>query len=263
MALDDRSLNRRRASNPVISVMVPNDVYLNYSIYILTSSMRVISFSLNMRSGIPLKDAHKVSVPADRLIKPAEGPPAYTSLLGTEPWEVPSGLFSTGLPATPRLVTPESKDFRITPDILRFFSGKVDEFVTRIHGVESAFRQANARSELQHEELSRQVTKVDEIRVLLAKLRGERQDNIDARTRAIQAGQQALLARLDRVLTELMKRANPTLSDHETKWFDELGRMREQVLGAGKYDETSLKARIQAVRPFLPSLFWVAVFYVY
>jgi nucleoporin NUP82 len=255
MALDDRSLNRRRASNPVISVMVPNDVYLNYSIYILTSSMRVISFSLNMRSGIPLKDEHKVSVPADRLIKPAEGPPAYTSLLGTEPWEVPSGLFSTGLPTTPRLVTPESKDFRITPDTLRFFSSKVDEFVTRIHGVESAFRQANARSELQHEELSRQVTKVDEIRVLLAKLRGERQDTIDARTRAIQAGQQALLARLDRVLAELMKRANPTLSDHETKWFDELGRMREQVLGAGKYDETSLKARIQAVRPCLPSPF--------
>jgi nucleoporin NUP82 len=226
---------------------VPNDVYLNYSIYILTSSMRVVSFSLNMRSGLPSKDDHKSSVPVDRLLKPVETP-AYTSLLGTETWKPPATL-SSGLPATPRLDTPGgSKDFRVTPDTLRFFSRKVDEIVTGIHGVESAFRQANARVDLQHEELDRQVTKVNEIRVLLGELRGARQDRIESRTHAIQAGQQALIARLDRVLTELMNRANPTLSDHETKWFEELGRIREQVLGAGRYDEASLKARVQAVR---------------
>jgi nucleoporin NUP82 len=243
--------------------MVPNDVYLNYSIYVLTSSMRIVSFSLNVRPGFPPSDDHKISVPADRLFKPAEGPLAYTSLLGTKPWEPPTGPSSTGLPSTPRLAIPESKDFRITPDTLRFFSNKVDEIVTRVHGVESGYRQTNARSELQHEELRRQATKVDEIRAMLGELRGQRQDHIDARTRVLQAGQQTLLARLDRVLAELMKRANPTLSDHETKWFDELGRMREQVLGAGKYDEASLKARVQAVRsvssfPFLWEL-WYAV----
>ena len=48
----------------------------------------------------------------------------------------------------------------------RFFSSKVYEIVTRIHGVESAYRQTNARSELQHEELHRQEAKTDEIRVL-------------------------------------------------------------------------------------------------
>jgi nucleoporin NUP82 len=227
---------------------VPNDVYLNYSIYVLTSFMRVVSFSLNMRSGLPSKEDNKSSVPVDRLLKPAESP-AYTSLLGTETWEPPTTL-SSGLPATPHLATPGSgsKDFRVTPDTLRFFSSKVDEIVTSIHSVESAYRQANARIELQHEELDRQVTKVNEIRVLLGELRGARQDRIDARTHAIQAGQQALIARLDRVLAEHMKRANPTLSDHETKWFDELGRIREQVLGAGRYDEASLRARVQAVR---------------
>jgi nucleoporin NUP82 len=228
---------------------VPNDVYLNYSIYVLTSSMRVVSFSLNMRSGLPFKDDHKSSVVSvERVLKLAEGPPAYISLLGTESWEPPTSLFSTGLPATPRLATPESKEFRVTPATLRFFSGKVDEFVTRTHGVESAYRQANARIDLQHEELDRQVKKINEIRLLLGELRGARQDRIEARTRAIQAGQQTLITRLDRVLTELMKRANPTLSDNETKWFDELGRIREQVLGAGRYDEESLKARVQAVR---------------
>lgn len=210
--------------------------------------MRVISFSLNMRSGFPYKDEHNSSLPVDRLLKPAEGPPAYTSLLGTEPWKPPLSLSSIGLPATPRLATPESKDFRITPEMLRFFSSKVDEIVTRIHSVESAYRQTNARIALQHEELHRQKIKVDEIRALVGEFCGARQDRIYARTRAMQAGQQTLLARLDRVLTELVKRANPRLSDHETKWFDELGRMREQVLGAGKYDEASLKARVQTVR---------------
>ena len=209
--------------------------------------MRVVSFSLNMRSGLPFKDDHKSSVSAELLLKLPEGPSAYISLLGTESWEPPTSLFS-GLPATPRLATPGSKEFRVTPDTLRFFSGKVDEFVTRVHGVESAYRQANARIDLQHEELDRQVTKINEIRLLLEELRGARQDRIEARTRAIQTGQQALVTRLDRVLAELMKRANPTLSDNETKWFDELGRIREQVLGAGRYDEESLKARVQAVR---------------
>jgi len=212
--------------------------------------MRVVSFSLNMRSGLLSRDDPKISVSVDRLLEPAEGPPTYTSLLGAKPWEPPTDLSSTGLPATSHLATPESKDFRITPDTLRFFSNKVDEIVTRVHGVESAYRQTNARSELQHEELRRQVDKVDEIRGLLGELRGERQDRIEARTSGVKARQQALLARLDRVLAELMKRASPTLSDHETKWFDELGRMREQVLGAGKYDEASLKARMQAVRRF-------------
>lgn len=211
-----------------------------------------------MRSGLPSKDDHKSSVPVDRLLEPADSPPAYISLLGTETWKPPTSL-SSGLPATPRLAMPGSKDFRVTPDTLRFFSSKVDEIVTSTHVVESAFRQVNARVDLQHEELGRQVIKVNEIRVLLGELRGARQDRIDARTHAIQAGQQALVARLDRVLAELMKRANPTLSDHETKWFDELGRIREQVLGAGRYDEASLRARVQAVRRDCSSL-WCAFY---
>ncbi len=206
--------------------------------------MRVVSFSLNMRSSNLAKDEPKSTVPVDRLLKPADEPPAYTSLLGTKPWQPPTSLFSTGLPATPQLATPVTKDFRITPDTLRFLSDKVDEIATRIHGIESAYQQTNARVELQCEELQRQAAKVAEIRTLLGELRGPRQDRISA----IQDAQRALLGRLDRVLGELMKRANPTLSDHETKWFGELGRMRQQVFGAGRYDEASVMARVQAVR---------------
>jgi nucleoporin NUP82 len=209
--------------------------------------MRVVSFSLNMRSGDLVKDEPKSTVPADRLLKPAGEPPAYTSLLGTKPWQPPTSLSSTGLPATPRLATPGTKDFRITPDTLRFLSAKVDES-SRASTASRRPTSKRTRGRLQHEELQRQAAKVAEIRTLLGELRGARQDRIAARARAIQDGQQALLGRLDRVLGELMKRANPTLSDHETKWFGELGRMRQQVLGAGRYDEASLMARVQAVR---------------
>ncbi|KAN0132495.1 hypothetical protein V8E53_009511 [Lactarius tabidus] len=238
----------RKASNPVISVIVPNDLYLSYSLFVLTSSMRVVSFSLNMRSGDLVKDEPKSTVPADRLLKPAGEAPAYTSLLGTKPWQPPTSLSSTGLPPTPRLATPGTKDFRITPDTLRFLSATVDEIAARIHGIEAAYQQTNTRVALQGEELQRQAAKVAEIRTLLGELRGARQDRIAARARGIQDGQQALLGRLDRVLGELMKRANPTLSNHETKWFGELGRMRQQVLGAGRYDEASLMARVQALK---------------
>lgn len=230
--------------------------------------MRIVSFSLNMRSGDLVKDEPKSTVPADRLLKPAGEPPAYTSLLGTKPWQPPTSLSSTGLPPTPRLATPGTKEFRITPDTLRFLSATVDEIATRIHGIEAAYQQTNSRVALQCEELQRQAAKVAEIRTLLGELRGARQDRISARARGIQDGQQALLGRLDRVLGELMKRANPTLSDHETKWFGELGRMRQQVLGVGRYDEASLMARVQAVRASSLFLFvsvqrngWMTLFF--
>jgi len=132
---------------------VPNDVYLNYSLYVLSLSMHVVSFSLNMCPGFPPNDEQKISVPADCLLKVAEGPPTYILLLSTKPWEPPTGLSSTGLPATPRLATPELKDFLIMPDMLRFFSSKVDEIMTRIHGIKSAYRQMNVQSKLQHKEL--------------------------------------------------------------------------------------------------------------
>ena len=152
------------------------------------------------------------------------------------------GLSSTSLPATPCLATPELKDFRITPDMLCFFSSKVDEIVMCIHGVKSAYYQMNVQSKLQHEELHQQEAKTNKICALLGELHGTWQDCIDACMSMIQVGQQVLLTWLDCVLTELIMHANLILSNHKMKWFDKLGRMHEQVLGAGKYNKVSLKA---------------------
>ncbi|TFY82602.1 hypothetical protein EWM64_g1412 [Hericium alpestre] len=182
----------RKATNPVVAVAVPNDVYLNYSIFILTSAMRVVSFTLNLRSdspdflpaGLPDEKEHE----EHRLFKPVDGPTAYASFLGTKPFEQPPILSrsSSGLPSAPRLVGPGSqgsKDWRLTPDSLRYLYDTVERFSAQIHAEQMAYKEV------------------------------------------------------------LTKKANPELSEHETKWFDELKRIKQEALGAGRYDETSLTAR--------------------
>lgn len=46
--LVDYSVNR--SSNTVTSVVIPNDVYLTYSIFVLTTSLRLVTFALNLRT---------------------------------------------------------------------------------------------------------------------------------------------------------------------------------------------------------------------
>lgn len=81
-------------------------------------------------------------------------------------------------------------------------------------------------------------------------MNGPKKAAVLAKMKSLQDGQQALLHRMDRVLQALINKASPELNDHETKWFDELRRMKGQVLGIGRYDQTSLKIRSQLVSVF-------------
>jgi nucleoporin NUP82 len=45
----------------------------------------------------------------------------------------------------------------------------------------------------------------------------------------------------------IYEKVAPELSEQETKWFEELKRMKAEVLGQGKYDEQSLRARTKLV----------------
>ncbi|KAA1466240.1 hypothetical protein DENSPDRAFT_811047 [Dentipellis sp. KUC8613] len=240
----------RKASNPVIAVAVPNDVYLTYSIFILTSAMRVISFTLNLRSeaGDPLPPvADEKTSDDDRLFKPVEGPTAYVSFLGSKPFEPPAIISrETGLPPMPRLagpISPDSKDWRVTPDTLRYLYEAVERFSTQIHAAQIAYKEVQARAELQKQEHRRQLNKFQDMKDLITRLNGPCHQKTSERIQGIQEKQHDLMARLDRVLSDLTKKANPELSDHETRWFDELKRMKQEALGAGRYDEASLTAR--------------------
>lgn len=59
--------------------------------------------------------------------------------------------------------------------------------------------------------------------------------------------QEELLERLDKTLKIYTRQVAPELSEQEAKWFEELKRMKAEILGQGKYDEESLRARTKLV----------------
>ncbi|KAF8665610.1 hypothetical protein AX16_000066 [Volvariella volvacea WC 439] len=258
----------RRCSNPIIGLAVPNDVYLTYSIFVLSSAMRITSLPLTLRSEAApeppveppaLEHASSPEVESP-WTKPVEGPTAYVSLLG-EPFKVPECLSRT--PGLPRLSLPQGApnmktEIVLTPDVLRFLATVIAQLTSQIHDVQLAYKNAVNRTSLQQEEATRLATKSKEVIELLERLQGPWKLEIEDKMRRVQAEQKRLLGRLDRQLQALMQRASPELSEHETKWFEELRRMKEEVMGVSKYDEGSLAARTKALerdyQRILPSL---------
>jgi nucleoporin NUP82 len=96
---------------------------------------------------------------------------------------------------------------------------------------------------LQQYELPRLTKKCQEMESILEEIQGPGRASTEDRLAKVQEEQKLLLARLDRLLQSLMEKASPELSEHEAKWFEELKRMKESVLGRGKYDEDSLVCR--------------------
>ena len=245
-----------------MAVAIPNDVYLTYSIFILTSAMRINTFPLNLRSESPRsqhqllsaldKDKDQAMTTSKWLT--AEGPSGYISLLETEPYKIPPTLSrASGLPSNPRLSLPLSSsgpmnaDFKLTPDTLRYIGTTVAALSSQIHEIHLAVRATESRMMLQRQELARVSAKCREMQAAVERLKGPLRIASEARWERIQAEQKALLRRLDRMLQGLMEKASPELSEHETKWFEELKRMKEEISGSGRYDERSLVARTRLV----------------
>ena len=111
-----------------------------------------------------------------------------------------------------------------------------------------AYKSALARATLQEQELTRMRETCAELVGRIEKLEGPRAEAVQNRVAKMKEAQKEMGARLERVLGVLTRKASPELSESETKWFEELGRMKEEVVGAGRYDETSLVARTKLVR---------------
>jgi len=243
----------------VTALAIPNDVYLTYSLFILTSVMRVTIFPLHVRSephverkAIAPAPSEPSSANISQWLTPVQGVPVYISLLGTEPYTPPTLLSNpSGLPSAPKLSLPTaasgSKELVLTPDTLRFLGKTVGQITSQVSDIMVAYTAAAARVSLQKAELSRLCGKCKDMETLSQSLRGEKKQSADERISRIQETQKKLLARFDRLLQALMEKASPELSEHETKWFEELKRMKQDVLGKGKYDEDSLITRTQLV----------------
>lgn len=146
----------------------------------------------------------------------------------------------------------------LTPDTLRYLGKTVAQLTGQIHDIQLAHRTAEGRTALQAQELLRQCEKCREMQTLVNKLKGPRRDATETRLKHIQDTEKNLLGRLDRMLQAMLEKASPELSDNETKWFEELKRLKDEVLGAGRYDDGSLLSRTRSLEReyerLLPSL---------
>lgn len=218
--------------------------------------MRISVFPLNLRSETPYLSTDLEPAPASeqtpspKLIPAISGAPPYVSLLGSEPFVPPQILSrSTNLPSHPRLSGPQpsTSEWMLTPDTLRYLGKTVEDFTGYVREVVLAHRASEARAELQKQEFARQREKCKDIIGTIERLKGPRQVARNEKLQRLQQTQKDLVARSDKVLQSLMQKASPELSESETKWFDELRRMKEEVVGASKYDDRSLAARARLV----------------
>ncbi|KZT65994.1 hypothetical protein DAEQUDRAFT_730757 [Daedalea quercina L-15889] len=241
-----------RSSSPIIGVSVPNDVYLTYSIFILTAAMRLSVFPLSLRSETPYFVTSEFPALTDRTPSPKPLPAPeqspYDNLLGTEAYSIPKILSNPqGLPAYARLSLPSNAkaELTVTPDTLRYLGKVVEHVTSQIRDVLMAYRMTDNRAQLQLQELHRQRQRVKGIMDKTAQLRGIRHDRTVKRLERMQANQKAIMARADAVLQSMVQKASPELSENESKWFEELQRMKAEVMGVGKYDDRALAARLK------------------
>jgi nucleoporin NUP82 len=152
------------------------------------------------------------------------------------------------LPPSPAKGGGGTREFMLTPDVLRYFATTVAALSAQMQDVQLAYRAADARATLQQAEQTRLSQKCAEMEASVSMLRGARRAKTEDRFTRVREEQRALHGRLERMLRGLMDRASPELSEYETKWFGELKRMQGEVVGAGRYDEGSLVARTRMVR---------------
>lgn len=221
--------------------------------------MRIISVPLNLRAE-PLDSKSNVfrledtdsSTEKSKWLSCVDGPSTHASILSAEPFIAPSltgHLSELSTSSKPLLfqVPSGSKELTLTPDTLRFLGTSVAQITSQSREVILACQVVTKRMFLQQYELPMLTKKCQEMESILEKVQGPGRASTEERFAKIQEEQKLLLARLDRLLQSLMEKASPELSEHEAKWFEELKRMKESVLGRGKYDEDSLVCRTRLV----------------
>ncbi|GAA5974148.1 hypothetical protein JCM11641_003465 [Rhodosporidiobolus odoratus] len=270
-----------QATPPMVGLQVINDVYLGYSLLLLTSSLQLVGVELSLRvdstgSEDPTSPAPLASsTSAPHALPPAS--PAYVSLLDT-PFTTPPLLSrsrTSGVSALARLAPNPggSKEISITPDTLRQLGKHVSTVQTSVRELVEAADLVQHRLELQMKELSRQLGKLAELKALRNDLgkstSASMEGSTEARLRRVEETQRRLVERTDRVLQRLMEQHQPEISAYERKWCDELGRLEKQVQGgsengysgggggAGSSLETRarrVEAQFEALRPAMEEM---------
>lgn len=251
------SESRSSKAPKVIGMSVVNDVYLGYSLLVVTDSLQLVALELSLR----VDPSATLSTPpyATSSSLPNRGvsdtPPAYLSLLDS-PFTIPPPLDN---PASIKASVPRfaiksgnrnqpPQPLVITPDTLRLLGKTVETFRHSIRDLVESADSVQCRLELQMKELSRQLTKLTELRNMAVDLSKSTDGSLAGRLETVVRKQEELVQRTDKVLQRLMDHHEPVLSTFEKKWFDELKRLEKEVKGdQGGAGDRSLERRKERV----------------
>lgn len=252
--------------NPITAISILSDVYLSYAFLAVTADFQLVGVELSLRV-----DQDSTDSPASRerslTTGPTDsynGPKPYVSLLGDGPaFQLPA-IFSQsagvqGLPQHPRRAalsntTSSKSELQITPDTLRALGKTVETYRHEIRDVVSAGNAVQARLDLQVREMTRQLEKLNAIRLRCADLGSNpsatSKGALGDRVQKIAQTQLQLVARIDKALQRLMDSHQPSLSIYEKKWFEELERIAAEV-GVTRTDTGEIKLDTRSNRKAL------------
>ncbi len=223
-----------------------DDVWVNYTVFALTSTYRIIPIEQQLR----VQETSHGATPTSVLTPPASSKPPSAHVAPT----LTSSAFATLLvvpynaPCAPStLKLPKLPANRVGIDEIT--TGEQLAQVARALAMLMAQRTAtlpilysiHSRLELMAKEYPRQRVFSAQMLSALEKLAKERRPETEGRLQALVVRQDEILVRIDRVLQRLMDSYSKELTEYEVKWFKELARMRKEVSGTS--DGRSLNAR--------------------
>jgi nucleoporin NUP82 len=237
--LSTSSLSTPDDTLPVAGCVVIRDVYLGYSLLMMTNTFQVVARerSLAGEENKPLADSAAMDV---------DGGPAYLSLLSRPVFEL-APPFNKPLHTLshPRFALPPGEtSSQVTAGKLRFVGQTVERLRNSIKDLKQADSAVQSRFDTQCKELGRQLGKIAEATQLIGASEKELA-SLDSRLGEAIAAQSQLVKRLDMTLHRLRLSHEPELSAKEQEWFEELAHVRKEV-DPDTHGKT-LRARLQQV----------------
>lgn len=236
-------------SPPITAVSVVNDIYLSYSLMIMSSALQLVPIELSLRVDIMAKRSDRMSVDPGYIdMNAVNDNPHYISMLQTPAFTPPDTL-ANFQPRGRVLLPPDKKGaIKFDDETLRLLGNTVQEFRNDLRTLAKANNATQQRFQLQIQELPRQLSKLQDAVELSNTIRERHEKELESKKERLSKRQEELLARADRILQSLIDAHEPTLSHAEEAWFKEIQKLQRYV-----QSDTGLDKRVKTVRSKQPS----------
>jgi len=218
-------------------VAITKDVYLGYTLLLLTTSLQLIALELSLMPESSSDEPTPQARSKTPLAQAVDALPAYIPIVSRPVFQPDARLNPSS--RTPRFVMPASsqgKTLEITPETLRFLGQTVASLRSSIRDLVTSGNAVQYRFELQCKELAKQLQKIGDLRQEVQHIASGGSGSLKQRLDSVEDTQKTLLRRADRILQMLMDGHEPALSTFETQWFEELDRFKGEIgeTGSGK-----------------------------